>query len=75
MERKIGLQFSVESWTGRMYLIWLSVLTMIYRFGRTTGHQLCNPESPFLALVRLSQHQKEKNLPLLPLLEDAAQEG
>ena len=50
----------IERLIGRMYLMWLSVLAMIYHFGRTTGHQAGNPEAPFLAFVRLSQYRKEK---------------
>lgn len=56
----MGLQFSIERSIGRRYLIRLSVLIMIYGFGRTPGRQVFNPECPFLALVRLPQHQKEK---------------
>lgn len=50
----------IERLTGRMHLMWLSVLTMIYPFGRTTGHQAGDSEAPCLAFVRLPQYQKEK---------------
>ena len=56
----MGLQISIERSIGEICLMWLFVLIMIHHFGRTTGHQVCNLESPFLALVKPPQHQKEK---------------
>lgn len=58
MEKNGTIQYRKVDWQ-KVFDIAL-VLTMIYHFGRTTGHQACNPKSPFLALVRLLQYQKEK---------------
>lgn len=73
MKRKMELQFSVESLIGRMYLIWLSVLTMIYHLEGQPVTKYISLNLHFLLLSDCLNIKRRKSCSASTQL-DAAQE-